>query len=75
MKMDIENAKQDIQMKISKGHTYSTHEGGQLEEQAAEMKAENGVTTLRVGIILNIFICALDIERTLILVKSVLLSS
>lgn len=49
MKMDVENAKQDIQMKVNKGHTYSVQEGEQLDIQVAEMKAEKIVTTLQVG--------------------------
>ena len=50
MKIDIENAKQDIQMKTGKGHVYSSQEGEHLEIQVAEQKAEKGVTTLQVSV-------------------------
>lgn len=50
MKMDIENLKQDIQMKVNKGHIYSSQEGELLEVHVAEMKAEKNVTTLQVSL-------------------------
>lgn len=50
MKIDVENAKQDIQMKTGKGHVYSSQEGEHLEIQVAELKAEKGVTTLQVSV-------------------------
>ena len=51
MKIDIENAKQDIQMKTGKGHVYSSQEGEHLEIQVAEQKAEKGVTTLQIQLL------------------------
>ncbi|XP_076117054.1 kinesin-II 85 kDa subunit-like [Mytilus galloprovincialis] len=51
MKMDIENLKQDIQMKVNKGHTYSSQEGELLEVHVAEMKAEKNVTTLQIQLL------------------------
>ena len=50
MKIDVENSKQDIQMKTGKGHVYSSQEGEHLEIQVAELKAEKGVTTLQVSV-------------------------
>lgn len=51
MKIDVENAKQDIQMKTGKGHVYSSQEGEHLEIQVAELKAEKGVTTLQIQLL------------------------
>lgn len=51
MKIDVENSKQDIQMKVGKGHAYSVQEGEHLEVQVAEMKAEKGVTTLQIQLL------------------------
>lgn len=47
MKLEVENEKRDIEVKLAEGKKYTPQEGAHLEIQISEMKAEKSVVTLQ----------------------------